>query len=132
MAKYKKYSYDQGVLLPVFFDRQILPSTFEYSLNHIIDNEIDLTIFDSRYKNDETGAPAYDPKILLKIILFAYSKGITSSRKIAQCCRENIIFMALSANTRPHFTTIADFISTMGDQAVNRSNPISRIMSLQR
>ena len=118
MAKYKEYSYDQGVFLPVFFDRQILPGTFEYSLNHMIDNEVDLKIFDSRYKNDETGAPAYDPKILLKIILFAYSRGITSSRKIAQCCEENIIFMALSANTRPHFTTIADFISTMGDQAI--------------
>jgi transposase len=118
MAKYKEYSYDQGIFLPVFFDRQILPGTFEYSLNHMIDNEVDLKIFDSRYKNDETGAPAYDPKILLKIILFAYSRGITSSRKIAQCCEENIIFMALSANTRPHFTTIADFISTMGDQAI--------------
>ena len=118
MAKYKEYSYDQGVFLPVFFDRQILPGTFEYTLNHMIDNEVDLKFFDSRYKNDETGAPAYDPKILLKIILFAYSRGITSSRKIAQCCEENIIFMALSANTRPHFTTIADFISTMGDQAI--------------
>ncbi len=82
MDRYKKYSYDQGVLLPLFFDRQILPGAFEYSLNHIIDNEIDLTIFDSRYKNDETGAPACDPKILFKIILFAYSKGITS-RKLA-------------------------------------------------
>lgn len=111
MAKYKNYSYDQGVFLPIFFDRQILPGTFEYTLNHLIDNEIDLAVFDKRYNNDETGAPAYDPRILLKIVLFAYSKGITSSRKIAQCCEENIIFMALSAHTRPHFTTIADFIS---------------------
>ena len=56
MAKYKDYSYDQGVFLPVFFDKQILPGTFEYSLNHLIDNEVDLTIFDKRYNNDETGA----------------------------------------------------------------------------
>jgi len=34
MAKYKDYSYDQDVFHPVFFDRQILPGTFEYSLNH--------------------------------------------------------------------------------------------------
>jgi len=110
MAKYKKYSYDQGVLLPIFFDRQILPGTFEFSLNHLIDNEVDLSIFDGRYNNDETGAPAYDPRIFLKIVLFAYSRRITSSRKIAQCCEENIIFMALSAHTRPHFTTIADVL----------------------
>ncbi len=117
MAKYKDYSYDQGVFLPVFFDKQILPGTFEYCLNYLVDNKIDLTVFDDKYKNDETGAPAYDPRILLKIILFAYSRGITSSRKIAQCCEENIIFMALSAHTRPHFTTIADFISNQDEEA---------------
>lgn len=117
MAKYKDYSYDQGVFLPVYFDKQIIPGTFEYTLNHLIDNELDLSSFDNRYKNDETGAPAYDPRILLKIVLFAYSRGITSSRKIAQCCEENIIFMALSAHTRPHFTTIADFISNQDEEA---------------
>ena len=117
MAKYKDYSYDQGVFLPVYFDKQILPGTFEYTLNHLIDNELDLSSFDNRYKNDETGAPAYDPRILLKIVLFAYSRGITSSRKIAQCCEENIIFMALSVHIRPHFTTIADFISNQDEEA---------------
>ena len=113
MARYKPYSYAQGKLIPVYFEKQILPGTFEYSLNHIIDNELDLSIFDERYRNEETGATAYDPKILLKIILFAYSRGITSSRRIAQACEENIIFMALSCDTKPHFTTIADFVSTM-------------------
>ncbi len=113
MARYKQYSYKQGKFIPIHFDRQILPGTFEYTLSYLIDDEIDLSIFDQRYKNDETGAPAYDPAILLKIILYAYSRGIVSSRKIAQCCRENIIFMALSADTRPHFTTIADFVSSL-------------------
>ncbi len=72
-----------------------------------------------RYKNDEVGVPAYDPAILLKIILYAYSKGIVSSKKIAQCCRENIIFMALLADTRPHFTTIASFISSLDQEGVH-------------
>ena len=118
MAKYKPYSYAQGQLIPVIFSRQIQPGTFEYTLNHLIDHELDLSFMDGRFKNDETGAPAFDPRILLKIILFAYSRGITSSRKIARCCRENIIFMALSANTRPHFTTIASFISSMDKEAI--------------
>jgi len=113
MARYKEYSYSQGKFLSVFFDRQILPGTFEHTLHYLIDQEIDLSIFEDRYRNDETGAPAYDPAILLKIILYAYSRGITSSRKIAQCCQENILFMALSADTRPHFTTIADFIASL-------------------
>ena len=113
MARYKEYSYDQGKLIPVYFKEQILPGTFEYALNHIIDHELDLSIFEPRYKNNDTGAPAYDPAILLKIILYAYSRGITSSRRIEACCRNNIIFMALSADSQPHFTTIADFISSM-------------------
>jgi transposase len=119
MARYKEYDYSQGKFIPIHFDRQILPGTFEYSLNYLIDNEIDLSAFDLRYQNDETGAPAYDPAILLKIILYAYSRGITSSRQIAQCCRENVIFMALSANTEPHFTTVADFISSSGQEIID-------------
>ena len=119
MARYKEYDYTQGKFIPIHFDKQILPGTFEHTLHYLIDNEIDLSIFDLRYQNDETGAPAYDPAILLKIILYAYSRGITSSRKIARCCEENIIFMALSADTRPHFTTIADFISS-ADQEIIR------------
>ena len=113
MARYKHYDYAQTKLLPVSFERQILPGTFEYSLNQLIDDEIDLSVFEERYQNDETGAPAYDPAILLKIILFAYSKGITSSREIARLCRDNVVFMALSADSAPHFTTIADFIATL-------------------
>lgn len=116
MARYKHYDYTQAKLLPITFSRQILPGTFEYTLHHIVENELDLSIFESKYKNDETGAPAYDPAILLKIILYAYARGITSSREIEQCCRENVIFMALSADTQPHFTTIANFISAMTDE----------------
>ena len=113
MARYKSYSYAQGKFIPVHFEKQILPGTFEYSLNHLVDHELDLSIFDDRYRNEEMGATAYDPRILLKIILYAYSRGIVHSRRIAQACEDNIIFMALSCDTTPHFTTIADFVSTM-------------------
>ena len=118
MARYKRYDYSQGKFIPISFDKQILPGTFEYTLHYLIDNEIDLSVFDLRYQNDETGAPAYDPAILLKIVLYAYSRGITSSRKIEQCCRENVVFMALSADTQPHFTTIADFISSLDQEII--------------
>ncbi len=112
MARYKDYSYDQTMMIPVSFEKQILPGTFEYTLCHLIDDKIDMSVFENHYENEETGAPAYDPAILLKIVLFAYSKGINSSRKIEQLCRENIVCMALAADARPHFTTIADFISS--------------------
>lgn len=116
MARYKNYSYGQAVFIPVSFSKQILPGSFEYGLSYIVDHELDLTVFNNHYKNDETGAPAYDPAILLKIVLYAYSRGITSSREIERYCQENVIFMALSADTRPHFTTIADFVSSMKEE----------------
>ena len=116
MARYKHYDYGQTKLLPISYERQILPGTFEHTLSYLIDNRIDLSVFEGRYQNDQTGAPAYDPALLLKVVLFAYSKGITSSRQIAALCREHVVFMALSADTTPHFTTIADFVSTLSTE----------------
>jgi transposase len=101
------------MMLPVSLRRQLQPGSFEYAINQLVDHCIDRSVFEERYLNDETGAPAIDPAILLKIVLFAYSRGILSSRSIARACEENVVFIALSADTRPHFTTIAHFISSM-------------------
>lgn len=114
MPRYKAYSYDQTKLLPVSFDKQILPGTFEYTLNHLID----LSPFEARYKNEEAGAPAYHPAALLKIVLYSYSRGVVSSREMERLCRENVVMMALCADTQPHFTTIADFIASMDKEVL--------------
>ena len=103
MARFKPYSYAQKLMVPVDLAEQLQPGTFEYALNQIVD-ELDLSGFDLRFHNDDNGAPAYDPAILLKIVLFAYSRGITSSRQIARACRENVVFIALAADSHPHFT----------------------------
>jgi transposase len=84
-------------------------------LNELLDHDIDLSDFDSRYGNDETGATAYPPAMLLKVILFAYSQGIVSSRGIERACREHVTFLALSGDSAPHFTTIAGFVSALGE-----------------
>jgi transposase len=91
MARYKNYSYEQGEMIPISFREQVLPGTFEYTLSYLIDHELDLSAFDERYSNDDTGRPAYDPALLLKIVLYAYARGIVSSRQIERCCRENVI-----------------------------------------
>jgi hypothetical protein len=52
----------------------------------------------------------------LRVVLFAYSRGIISSRAIARACEEQVTFIALSGDSRPHFTTIAQFVSTLGEQ----------------
>ncbi len=115
MARYKHYDYDQTKMIPLCFADLIQPGSFEYTLNHVIDNDLDLSAFAKRYRNNTNGAPAYDPAILLKIVLFAYSRGITSSRSIAKSSRDNVIFMALSADSRPHHSTIADFATRMDE-----------------
>jgi len=114
MARYK-YIDTNPRLLPVDLARQLLPGTFEHAVSHLVDHELDLSHFDDRYRNDETGAPAYPPALLLKVVLFAYSQGIASSRGIEGACQEHVTFIALCGATAPHFTTIAHFISTLGD-----------------
>jgi transposase len=119
MPKFIDYDYDQMKMLAVSYDKQILPGTFESSLMYLIDEKLDVTIFHARFKNDDNGRPAYDPAILLKIILLAYSRGITSSRQIERLCRENVLFMAISADSQPNFTTLAEFISSSKSEIVH-------------
>jgi len=113
MARYQPYDLNQDKLIPVRYRDQILPGSFEYALNEIVEEHIDLAPFAARYANDDTGRLAYDPAVLLKIVLYGYYKGIVSSRRLAEACERNVQFMALSADTRPHFTTIAGFVAQM-------------------
>ena len=113
MAKFKPYNYDQLVMLPISLQDQLEPGTLEHTINELVEKHIDLSVFEGRYRNDETGATAFNPKVLLKVILFAYSRGMISSRKIERACAENILFMALSCGYRPDHSTIAQFVSSM-------------------
>jgi len=114
MARYK-YIDTNPRFLAVDLARQLLPGTFEHALNHLLDHAIDLSSFDARFRNDETGASAYPPALLLKVVLFAYSQGIVSSRGIERACQDHVTFIALCGGSAPHFTTIAHFVSTLGD-----------------
>ena len=113
MARYKTIDTSPR-FIAVDLERQLLPGTFEHALNHLVDHQLDLSRFDTRYQNDRTGAAAYPPGMLLKVVLFAYSRGIVSSREIERACREQVTFIALSGDSTPHFTTFADFVSTLG------------------
>ena len=114
MARYK-YIDTNPRFLAVDLAKQLLPGTFEHARHHLLSGVIDLSHFDARFRNDTTGAPAYPPAMLLQVVLFAYSQGIVSSRGIERACQEHVTFMALCGDTAPHFTTIAQFVSTLGD-----------------
>jgi len=113
MAKYKQYDYKQMLMLPISLEDQLAPGTLEFAIHTLVETRMDLSLFDEKYKNDETGRLAYDPKVLLKIVLFAYSRGLTGSRRIEQACRENVVCMALSCGVKPDHSTIAAFVFSM-------------------
>jgi transposase len=119
MAKYKKYNYAQMVMIPVSLEDQLLPGTLEYTIHEAVESKVDLSVFVLKYNNDETGAPAHDPKLLLKVILLAFSRGMTGSRKIEKACRENITFLALSCGMAPDHSTIAHFISSLHEEIIH-------------
>jgi transposase len=113
MPRYKQYDLNQTKLIPLSYADQVLEGSFEHALNEIVEEHLDLSVFEHRYHNDATGRSAYDPRVLLKIVLFGYYRGIISSRRLAEACRRNVVFMALSADSRPHFTTLAGFVSKL-------------------
>ena len=116
MARYKTYDYRQRVLLPVSLEDQLMPGTLEFAIHTLVDKRLDMSIFEGKYRNDETGRAAYAPKILLKVVLLAYSRGLISSRKIEQACRENVVFIALACGQQPDHSTIAAFVSSLKDE----------------
>lgn len=88
-----------------------LPSNHQARLvSDIIENELDVSRFS---KNPLTavkyGRPAYDPVMLLKIVLYGYMEGIRSSRKLADTCVERVDFRFLSGGLTPSFSTITKF-----------------------
>ena len=113
MARYKHIDTSPR-FLPVDLAQQLLPGTFEHAAHHLLAHAVDLSRFDTRFRNDTTGAPAYPPAMLLTVVLCAYAHGIVSSRAIERLCREHVTFIALCGDTAPHFTTIAQFVSTLG------------------
>lgn len=118
MARYKVVDRSPR-FLPISLEAQLMVGSFEHALDVLVDEELELSAFDRWYCNDETGAPAYDPAVMLKIVLLAYSKGVISSRAIERLCRENVVFMAISGDSAPQFTTIAKFVRTLTEDVAD-------------
>jgi transposase len=108
-AVFKTYAPQQISLLPYSYDELIPQEHLVRMLNKVIDKmNIDPLI--SEYKGG--GTSSYHPKMLLKVIVYAYCEKIYSSRRIAKALRENIHFMWLSGANRPDFRTINRFRSS--------------------
>jgi transposase len=116
MAKHQHYDYKQSVIEPIFLEDQLVPGTLEYAIHYIVEVRLDMSVFDARYKNDTTGRKSIDPKLLLKIVLYGYSRGMISSRSLEYACQKITTFMALACNKTPDHSTIAAFVSSIDEE----------------
>jgi transposase len=112
MSNFLNDNLNQSVFFDINYLEVLGENTFEYCLYQLLENDELLSDFYARYKNKHVGRKAYPPALLLRIIFYAYYRGITSSRVIERSCKTDLKFIALSAGMQPHFTTIADFVSS--------------------
>ncbi|OKP80625.1 transposase [Paenibacillus helianthi] len=104
---YIQYTMDQ-LCLPMDLEEDIPPNHLVRVVNSAV-NRLDDTIFDAAYPGG--GRDSYHPKMLTKVIIYAYTQRMYSSRQIAKVVRENIPFMWLAGRQRPDFRTINRFRS---------------------
>jgi transposase len=99
---------DQVMLLPPDL-RSWLPAG--HLALFIVDavDELDLAAFRARYRRDGWGRPAYDPAVMVALVLYAYAKGARSAREIERRCVEDVAFRVVAANLCPDHATIARF-----------------------
>jgi transposase len=111
--EFKDYNQNQLALIPPNWS-ELIPENHKVRIFNKYIEMMDIDILLKRYKGG--GAPSYHPKMMLKILLYAYSEKIYSSRKIEKALRENINFMWLAGSNRPNFRTINRFRrSVLGD-----------------
>lgn len=106
--KYKPYDQDQGMALPPFIDDLIDENHLARAISKFVDN-VDLKLLSKPFKNhnkSQGGSLPYNPRMMLKVLIYSYSQNIYTSRQIAKQVRENIVFMWLSGGQKPDFRTI--------------------------
>lgn len=106
MSKYVSYAPEQDWLLPPRVIDELGEDHLVFFLHKVIE-KLNLKAFESR--RGDMGRPAYPPQMMLKIWLYAYALGQTSSRRIEQLVREDLGFRFLAANLKPDFWTLNDF-----------------------
>ena len=77
--------------------------------------EMDLDAFYAAYRFDGRSRPPYDPAMMVALLLYAYARGVPSSREIERACVEDVAFRVIAAQQRPDHATIARFVANHQD-----------------
>ncbi len=106
--RFRDYDQSQSFLLPPSLD-DWLPENHEARfISDVAENLLDLSCVYDSY-TEASGAPPYDPTMMLKLLLYAYSIGVTSSREMERRCHVDVAFRWLSANAAPDYRSISRF-----------------------
>ena len=106
MPRFKEYHQSQIMLMPPSLEDKVAQDHLARYISQVVD-EMNTSEIERKYS--ETGCPAYHPKMLIKLLIYGYSLGIRSSRRIQRAAREDVVFMWLAGQQEPDFRTISDF-----------------------
>ena len=115
MSRYLPYSPDQGYLVPPRVD-EVLDSDHLCFFVHRVVERLDLGRFEQSYS--AAGGMLYHPSLMLKVWLYAYALGVTSSRRVEQRLREDLAFRYLAGGSRPDYWALNAFRRRHG-RAIN-------------
>jgi transposase len=98
---------DQVLLVPQTLRDWLDEDHPALAVSDMVDS-MDLRAITDSY-DERRGQPPYDPVVMVKLLVYAYSRGVRSSRLIERACQDDLGFRYLTGQQRPHFTTIAAF-----------------------
>jgi transposase len=109
MAKrYRAYEPDQLFLMPPGLREWLPEDHLAYFVSDLVD-DLDLSEIESVYEDEERGQPPYHPRMMAKVLIYAYCSGVFASRRIEKRLVEDIAFRVLAAGNTPDFRTLSDF-----------------------
>ena len=107
-TSFRPYAPDQDLLLQPRLQEWLPEGHLSYFINDVIE-ELDLRAFYKRYEGDGRRKSPYEPRMMLKVLIYAYASGVFSSRKIAKKLEEDVAFRVLAADNFPQHRTLCDF-----------------------
>lgn len=107
-TSYRAYNPNQTLLLPPSLEEWLREDHLAHFINETVD-ELEIEGFYEKYEGDGRRNQPFEPRMMLKVLLYGYSTGTFSSRKIAQKLEEDVAFRYLAANNFPHHRTICEF-----------------------
>lgn len=105
---FREWDVDQGWLLPPSVHELVPANHLSHFVRDTVRTDLDLSAIVSAYQ-EERGYPPYHPVMMTALLLYAYTQGVFSSRRIARACEERVDFMAVTALQKPDFRTVNEF-----------------------